>query len=149
VKRVDAPVPPWTYQDNAVSFLTSWSLLPSAWRASASSFAYLCMYFVVRLKEHTVTGLSGVAGVLVEGVVGKFLTANTAAGPDTIWRYLVGLLAGLVAWVVLRIVDPEARARRAAAKSGSASPTVAAPAWLLPPRTVSYRPPSGPTPPPR
>lgn len=76
--------------------------------------AYLCMYFVVRLKEHTVAGLSGVAGVLVGGVVGKFLTANTSAGPDSIWWYPIGLLIGLVAWVLLRVVDPESRLRRAA-----------------------------------
>jgi hypothetical protein len=64
--------------------------------------AYVCMYFVARFKEHTITGLSGVVGVLLGGVVAKFLTTNTAVG-GMIWWYPIGLFAGLVAWVLVRL----------------------------------------------
>jgi hypothetical protein len=67
--------------------------------------AYICMYFVSRLKEHSVTGLTGVVGVLLGGVVAKFLTENTTAGADAIWWYPVGLLAGLLGWVMVKLME--------------------------------------------
>jgi hypothetical protein len=63
---------------------------------------YISMYFIARLKDHTVTGLAGVVGVLVGGVVAKFLADNTTAGVDTVWWYPIGLLIGLATWVLLR-----------------------------------------------
>jgi hypothetical protein len=63
---------------------------------------YICMYFVARLKEHTITGFGGVIGVLLGGVVAKFLTVNTAA-VDSIWWYPIGLLIGLAIWLVIRL----------------------------------------------
>lgn len=64
--------------------------------------AYICMYFIARFKEHTVTGLAGVVGVLLGGVVAKFLTENTTAGVDNVWWYPIGLLVGLVLWGTVR-----------------------------------------------
>ena len=65
--------------------------------------AYLSMYFVVRLKEHTVLGLSGVVSVLLGGVVGQFLVDSSSADPNVIWWYPIGLLIGLIAWGVVRV----------------------------------------------
>ncbi len=62
---------------------------------------YLSMYFVRRFKTHTVAGLGGVVTVLLGGVVGKFLADNTSAGPDAIWWYPIGLVVGLVAWLIM------------------------------------------------
>lgn len=67
--------------------------------------AYLCMYFVSRLSQHTVAGLSGVVGVLLGGVVAKFLAVSTTAGADAIWWYPVGLLVGLVGWVAVKLLE--------------------------------------------
>jgi lipopolysaccharide export LptBFGC system permease protein LptF len=71
---------------------------------------YISMYFVVRLKEHTILGLGGIAGVLLGGVVGQFLVDNTGASATAIWWYPIGLLIGLALWIILRFA--------VAAKSG-------------------------------
>lgn len=68
--------------------------------------AYISMYFVVRLKQHTVVGLSGVVGVLLGGVVGKLFLANSSVAPAVIWWYPIGLFVGLVAWGLLRALVP-------------------------------------------
>ena len=64
---------------------------------------FLCLYFVARLKTHTVSALGGVVGILLGGVVGKFLTANTHQ-QDAIWWYPIGLAIGLILWIAVRFL---------------------------------------------
>jgi uncharacterized membrane protein len=67
--------------------------------------SYLCMFFVARLKTHTVSALSAVVVILLGGVVGKFLTTNTPA-KDAIWWYPIGMAIGLVVWIGIRFAGP-------------------------------------------
>ena len=62
---------------------------------------YICMFFLARFKEHSVSALSGVVLVLLGGVVGKFITDNTEH-ENAIWWYPIGAAVGLVLWIIVR-----------------------------------------------
>ena len=64
---------------------------------------FISMFFIVRLKTHTVSALGAVLGVVLGGAVGKFLTANTHQ-QDAIWWYPIGMVIGLVLWIAVRFL---------------------------------------------
>lgn len=66
---------------------------------------YLCMFFVARFKNHSVKQFVAIIVALFSGTVMSFLVANIGDNDEystTIWRYPIGLVIGLILWMLAK-----------------------------------------------
>lgn len=61
---------------------------------------YFTMIFVIRFKDYTVIGLSGIVTIIVGGAVLDFLQK----GSFNFWYYSIGAFVGLVIYQIIYII---------------------------------------------